>query len=390
MQIPFNDTEVAFKAKSDRDLYQAYLLFKLVGSSRFVSLSSSALNVLIKTPLPFDPLVKATLFRQFCGGENAKECTTTINRLGALGVGTILDYSIEGAQEETVFDSTEKELLSTLTLASQSKHIPFSVFKITGLARFSLLEKIQSGSSLDSSESSEWARAQERVRRIIKRASELKVKVLIDAEESWIQDPLDELVENLMAEFNQKEAIVYHTLQMYRVDRISYLERLIEEARKKHFILGVKLVRGAYMEKERQRAADLGLPSPILPSKQATDQAYDDSLVLSMENFSHVAICAGTHNEHSTQLLVDLMEKKGISPNTQQIHFAQLLGMSDHLTFNLAAAGYQAAKYVPYGPVRSLTPYLIRRAQENTSISGQTPRELELISKELQRRRALK
>lgn len=390
MQIPFNNTEVAFKAKSDRDLYQAYLLFKLVGSPRFVSLSSNALNALIKTPLPFDPLVKATLFRQFCGGENAKECSGTINRLGALGVGTILDYSIEGAQDETVFDSTERELLSTLTLAAQSRHIPFSVFKITGLARFSVLEKIQSNSPLDSIEKEEWKRAQERVRRIVKRASELKVKVLIDAEESWIQDPLDELVENLMAEFNQKEALVFHTLQMYRVDRLAYLERLIEKAKKNHFVLGVKLVRGAYMEKERKRAAGLSLPSPILPSKKAADQAYDASLALSMEHFSHVAICAGTHNEHSTQVLVDLMEKKGIPPGNQQIYFAQLLGMSDHLTFNLAAAGYHAAKYVPYGPVRSLTPYLIRRAQENTSISGQTPRELELISKELQRRRALK
>jgi proline dehydrogenase len=390
MKIPFQNTEIAFRSKSTFELTQAYFLFKLVGSPSMVRLGSGLLNTLLRTPVPFEPFLRGSLFRHFCGGEHAKDCSDLVRRLALYNVGTILDYSIEGAQKESTFDATEKELLSTLTLAAQSSSIPFSVFKITGLARFELLQKLHAKHQLTDTETQEWDRAQKRVRRIIEKAYQLKVKVLIDAEESWIQDPLDSLVESLMREFNKQNVIVFHTLQMYRVDRLAYLKTLLEESKSQKYHLGIKLVRGAYMEKERKRAQELTYPSPIQTDKAATDQAYDAALRLLIENIERVAVFAGTHNEESTQLLVDLVLSAGLSANDARIYFSQLLGMSDNLTFNLAEKGFNAAKYVPYGPVRELTPYLIRRAQENSAISGQTLRELDLITKELKRRRSLK
>lgn len=387
MKIDFQNTEVAFRSKSNLELYQAYLLFKAVGSSRLVSFGAKILHQLIKTPIPFDPLLKASLFKQFCGGENAVSCAETIRKLSLFNVGTVLDYSIEGAQKESVFDATEKELMSNLTLASQSTHVPFSVFKVTGLVRFSLLEKLHEKTTLTSEENKEWASGKKRIRKIIQKASELGIKVLIDAEESWIQNPIDELVEELMKEFNSIKPVVYHTLQMYRTDRLDYLYSLLELSKKNGFILALKFVRGAYMEKERERAEKFGYSSPIQPDKNATDSAFNQALSILVKEISRSAIFAGTHNEASTQYLVDLMEEAGIKPSDERVCFSQLLGMSDNLTFNLATHGFRVVKYVPYGPVRELTPYLIRRAQENSAISGQTLRELELISRELQRRK---
>lgn len=390
MKIPFHNTETAFRSKSTAELTQAYFLFKFVSSPSLVSFGSGVLNTLLKTRLPFEALLKGSLFNHFCGGENAKDCTEVVGRLAKYQVGTILDYSIEGAQEESTFDSTEKELLSTLTLASQTSSIPFSVFKVTGLARLTILEKLHAKVPLTPIEDHEWLRAKQRVRRIIEKASDLKVRILIDAEESWIQDPIDHLIEDFMREFNREEIIVYHTLQMYRTDRLDYLKKLLRDAELKKHRLGIKLVRGAYMEKERKRARDSGQPSPIQPNKETTDRAYNEALSLLMKHIDHVAIFAGTHNEDSTQLLCDYLSESGLSPKDKRIYFSQLFGMSDNLTFNLAEKGFNAAKYVPYGPVRELTPYLIRRAQENSAISGQTLRELDLIKRELKRRRTLK
>ncbi len=331
--------------------------------------------------------MKATLFKQSCGGETAKDCAQSVRRLSKFRVYSILDYSIEGAQSEKTFDSTEKELLSTLTLASQSEFIPFSVFKVTGLVRFSLLEKLQEKHPLTEQEKEEWERAQVRIRRIVERAHQLKVKLLIDAEESWIQDPIDAYVEKLMEEFNKESPTVFQTLQMYRGDRPAYLQRLLSLSHEKKFVLGIKLVRGAYMEKERKRAQSLGYHSPVFPDKAGTDLAYDEACRECFKNLERVFLFAGTHNEQSTQLIVDLMQEKGLKPNDPRVFFSQLLGMSDNLTFNLAELGFNSAKYIPYGPVRELTPYLVRRAQENSAISGQTLRELELIQLELKRRR---
>lgn len=387
MKISFSDTETAFRSKSNAELYQDYLLFKLIGSPTLVSFGSQMIQVLNKTPLPFEVLLKAGLFHHFCGGETAKECADLVRKLSKYQIGTILDYSVEAAQTESVFDATEKEILSTLTLASQTAHIPFSVFKITGLARYDLLKKIHLGKALLEIEKKEWERVLQRVRNIIRKASSLKLRVLIDAEESWIQNPIDDLVENLMAEFNQEEPIVFHTLQMYRCDRFIYLERLLQTAKQGSFHLGIKLVRGAYMEKERKRAHKKEYPSPIYPDKDSTDRAFNLAIEKCLENISRVGLFLGTHNENSCQHCVDKMLEKGITPSDPRIIFSQLLGMSDNLTFNLAQKGFNTAKYVPYGPVRELVPYLIRRAQENSAISGQTLRELELIKKELKRRK---
>lgn len=387
MKIPFQNTQIAFRLKTTSELYQAYLLFKLVGSSKLVRWGSSFLNSALKTPLPFEPVLKATLFRQFCGGETAKDCAQSVRKLANFRIFSILDYSIEGAQSEKTFDATEKELLSTLILASQSDFIPFSVFKITALVRFSLLEKLHQKAPLSEQEKEEWERAQVRIRRIVERAHHLKVKLLIDAEESWIQDPIDAYVEQLMEEFNTQSPTVFQTLQMYRTDRPAYLDRLLALSREKNFFLGLKLVRGAYMEKERKRAESLGYTSPIFADKAETDLAFNDAIRKCFGNLERVFLFAGTHNEQSTQLIVDLMEERNLKPNDPKIFFSQLLGMSDNLTFNLAELGFNAAKYIPYGPVRELTPYLVRRAQENSAISGQTLRELDLIQKELKRRR---
>jgi len=387
MKIPFQNTEIAFRSKSTAELYQAFLLFKLIGSPTLVKWGASFLNTAFKTPLPFEPVLRATLFNHFCGGETAKDCAHTVRKLAQHRIFSILDFSIEGAQTEKVFDATEKELLSTLTLASQSSFIPFSVFKVTGLVRFTVLEKLQQKTALTEQEREEWDRAQVRIRRIVERAHELKVKILIDAEESWIQEPIDRCVEQLMEEFNRDFPTVFHTLQMYRVDRPDYLKRLIALSKEKGFWLGIKLVRGAYMEKERKRAESLGLPSPVFPDKVSTDRAYDEACKQCCAHLDSLSLFAGTHNEASSQLIVDLMEEQKVKPQDPRVYFSQLLGMSDNLTFNLAELGFNAAKYIPYAPVRQLTPYLIRRAQENSAISGQTLRELELISQELKRRK---
>jgi len=388
MKVPFQNTEIAFRLKPTTELYQAYLLFKLVGSSKLVRWGSTFLNSALKTPLPFEPVLKATLFKQFCGGETAKDCAQSVRKLAKFRVFSILDYSIEGAQSEKTFDATEKELLSTLTLASQSEFIPFSVFKITALVRFSLLEKLHEKAALTEQQKEEWERAQVRIRRVVERAHQLKVKLLIDAEESWIQDPIDAYVEKLMEEFNTQSPTVFQTLQMYRKDRLAYLERLLALSKDKSFFLGLKLVRGAYMEKERNRAESLGYPSPIFADKAGTDLAYNEASRKCFTHLDRVFLFAGTHKNYSTQLIVDLMEEKGLKPNDSRVFFSQPLGMSDNLTFNLAELGFNAAKYIPYGPVRELTPYLVRRAQENSAISGQTLRELELIQQELKRRRS--
>lgn len=387
MKIPFSDTETAFSLKSNTELYQDYLLFKMIGSPTLVSVGSKVIQTLNKTPLPYQLILKAGLFDHFCGGETAKDCMDLVRKLSHYQIGTILDYSVEAAQQESVFDATEKEITSTLTFASQTPFIPFSVFKITGLARFALLKKLHEKEILSDPEQKEWNRVIQRVRTIIQKASVLKIRILIDAEESWIQDPIDELVETLMAEFNQREPIVFHTLQMYRADRLNYLHSLLQKSQTRQFQLGIKLVRGAYMEKERKRAEKKGYPSPIHPTKTQTDEAYDKALQLCIDHISQASLFLGTHNEHSCQLAVDKMLEKGLTPENPRIFFSQLFGMSDNLTFNLAKRGFQTAKYVPYGPVRELAPYLIRRAQENTAISGQTSRELELIKKELTRRR---
>lgn len=385
--LSFDNTEIAFSGKTNKDLDRSYWLFKMVSNTTFVSIGKSLTTFAIKTYLPIKSLIKATIFKQFCGGETIEECDNTIKELARFTIGTILDYSVEGKEAEIDFDACATETIATIARAKGSKNIPFSVFKVTGLARLELLEKVSAGENLSDNLQKEYGRVQLRVNNICKAAYEAGVPIFIDAEESWIQQAIDDLVNQMMVLYNKEKAIVYNTYQLYRKDRLSYLKSSFELAKSGNYFFGAKLVRGAYMEKERKRAAENNYPSPIQESKENTDKDYDAAVLFCVENNNRIAVCAGTHNEKSSMYLAQLMQEKNIPSNNKHIYFSQLLGMSDHISYNLANAGYNVAKYVPYGPVREVLPYLIRRAQENTSVKGQTGRELSLIMKEKQRRK---
>ncbi len=389
--ISFDDTEIAFKIKSNADLKRAYWLFKIIGSPTMVKVGKWFTNTALKIGLPIKGIIKKTIFKQFCGGETIKDCSKTITVLGDFGVGTILDYSVEGKTSEEDFDATVDEIISTIYAAKENQNIPFAVFKVTGISRFSILEKANELTALLTDE--EKLALDTTISRIDKICSEAfknNVSVFIDAEESWIQDTIDRITVEMMRKYNRERAIVFNTLQMYRHDRIDYLNQEITTARKENFHYGIKLVRGAYMEKERERAKQKGYPSPIQPDKITCDNDFDKALAIIAENIDCLALCAGSHNEQSALTLIDLLEKKGISKNDNRIYFAQLLGMSDHISYNLSHEGYNVAKYVPYGPIKEVMPYLLRRADENTSVAGQTGRELSLIMKERKRRTSQK
>jgi proline dehydrogenase len=344
-------------------------------------------NFAVKIGLPIKGLIKATIFKHFCGGETIRECEKTIKSLESGGVGTILDYSIEGEDDEKVFDETCEEIIRTIKRAAKDKAIPITVFKVTGVGRFGLLEKLDAKTTLTPEEQQEWKKVQDRVLAICEKAHSVNVPVMIDAEETWIQDTIDLLALNMMRKFNKEKAIIYNTYQFYRHDKLDSLMDDNEVAVKEKFILGAKLVRGAYMEKERKRAEEKGYPSPIQPTKEDSDKDFNLALEYCTDNIKSIAFIAGTHNEESCRLLTELLDKKKIDHKHPHVYFAQLLGMSDNLSFNLADADYNVAKYVPYGPIKAVLPYLFRRAQENTAIAGQMSRELGLIVKEKQRRK---
>jgi proline dehydrogenase len=382
--ISFDNTENAFKGKSDYDLRRAYLLFSLIGNPFLVKVGAAVSPLSVS--FGFKRLIKRTIYRQFVGGETIEECTAAINELGRYNIGGILDYSVEGKESEQDFENCYQETLATIERARSDRHIPFCVFKVTGLARFGLLEKVSSGDTLNTAESSEWQRVRKRVLTICQKAHEADQRIFIDAEESWIQEAIDRLANEAMSHCNRNHAIVYNTYQLYRHDRLRYLRQSIQDAKTGGYHLGAKLVRGAYMEKERKRAEKMGYPSPVQPSKADTDRDFNEGLRLCAANAFSVAVCAGTHNEESSMLLVKLMKENDFAPSDPRFYFSQLYGMSDHISFNLSLNGYNVAKYVPYGPVKEVLPYLIRRAQENTSVKGQTGRELSLIKKERRRR----
>lgn len=388
MALSFANTEIAFRSKSDAALRRADWLFRTFAHPALVRAGTGLLRTSLALHLPVAWAVKRTLFRQFCGGETIDECRPTIAALWRFRVGTILDIADEGHAAEADFDRTAHEIVRTIDLAAGNPAIPFCVFKMTGVARFALLEKVDAGQALDARETQEWARAQARVERVCAHAHAKGVRLFIDAEESWIQDAIDGVATAMMARFNKTAAIVYNTIQLYRRGRVDFLRASHRQATEGGYHLGLKLVRGAYMEKERARAAAQGTESCILPDKAASDAAYDEALRFALGHLDRIAIVAGTHNEASTLLLTALMDKHGLRRDDPRVYFSQLLGMSDHLSYNLAAEGYNVAKYVPYGPVRSVVPYLTRRAAENTAIGGQIGRERALILEERRRRRS--
>ncbi len=385
--LDFNNTEIAFRGNSNSDLERAYWLFKIISIRFLTKIGPPITKFAMAIGLPIRPLIKATIFEHFCGGENIEECESTINQLTKGGVGSILDYSVEGEDEEKIFEETCEEIMRTIRRADGDKRIPFTVFKVTGLGRFDLIAKRDSKESLDDEETAEFKRISARINRICAFAHERSVRVMIDAEESWIQDSIDQLSLEMMRRYNQNSPIVYNTYQLYRNDVLECLRHDTKLAFAEGFVLGAKLVRGAYMEKERKRAAEKGYPSPINATKQETDSQYNDSLKFCVSHINTIAFVAGTHNEESCRLLAELLDSKDIKHNHDHVYFSQLLGMSDNLSFNLAAAGYNVAKYVPYGPIKAVLPYLFRRAEENTSVAGQMGRELKLIVKEKRRRK---
>ncbi len=387
--IQFDDTSIAFSYKSDRELKKANFIFSLVNNPLVSKVATSLAKFGFALRLPIKGLIRATVFEHFCGGETIEESEKTIEKLGKFKVGTILDYSVEGEDDEISFDKTTQELLSTFEEAKKSISVPFCVFKVTGIGATDLLEKVQSKKILTVEEAAAFERIRTRVDRICKKAFEMQIPVLVDAEDSWIQKPIDELAYEMMRKYNSQKAIVFNTFQMYRKDMLGNLRNAFHEAAMHNYYLGVKMVRGAYMEKEAERAAKLGYENPIHPSKQATDDSFNKGLSFCIDNKQRISVMCGSHNEYSNQYLTVLMNKHGMTNNDNRVWFAQLLGMSDNISFNLAKAGYNVAKYVPYGPVESVMPYLLRRASENTSVAGQSSRELTLIRKELKRRRSI-
>jgi proline dehydrogenase len=385
--LSFENTEIAFKHASNADLNRAYWLFKAINNNFLVKIGPGMTNFAMNIGLPIKGIIKATIFKQFCGGETIAECDTAIKNLYSGGVGTILDYSVEGEEEESVFDFTRDEIIRTIERATGDPAIPITVFKVTGVGRFGLLEKLDAKAPLTPAEEQEWEKVQARVLAICQKAFQNGVPVMIDAEESWIQVTIDELALSMKRRFNKERAIVYNTYQIYRHDKLAGLKLDFDIARTEEFFLGVKIVRGAYMEKERKRAQEQGYASPIQPDKQSADRDYNEALRFCIEHVDRVALVAGTHNEASCRLLADLLNQLNIPHNHPHVYFSQLLGMSDNLSFNLASAGYNVVKYVPYGPVKAVLPYLFRRAQENTSIAGQMGRELGMIIKERKRRK---
>ena len=385
-RLDFNNTEIAFAGMSNYALRQAQFLFKIINNPLLAKLGPKMASLSLSLGLPVKGIIKASVFKHFCGGETIDECRRTIDRLWSSGIGTILDYSVEGKATESDFERCERELLNGIQLAKDNPALPFCVFKVTGLAPMDLLEKVSKGSSLESDETAAYARVHTRIMNLCSAAKKAKVRLLIDAEESWIQPAIDAFALEMMRLFNRDQALIYTTAQLYRTDRLKALQDWLQIGRENQFHIGVKVVRGAYMEKEVMRAQDNRIPSPIFPTKDATDQAFDEAVKLLLDHIDQAALCAGTHNENSTLRLTQLMEKKGLKRDDPRIHFAQLFGMSDHISFNLAYFGFNVAKYVPFGPVSEVLPYLSRRASENTSVQGQSSRELTLLMQEARRR----
>jgi len=385
--LPFSDTEIAFRYRSDKDLKLGGFLFKSMKSSMLTRIGISATNFAINTHLPISGLIKRTIFKQFCGGEDMFEAANTADAIGKYNVSVILDYGVEGKGNEAAFDTATDEFIKAISFAATRINIPFVSLKVTGIARFGLLEKLNSKEVISESEHSEWQRVNARMDRICAAAYEKKIMILVDAEETWIVEPVNDLTEKMMEQYNKEKALIFNTYQLYSRGTLDFLKESCQKAAAKGYILGAKLVRGAYMEKERARAEEKGYPDPIQPNKESTDNDYDDAVIFCLENLDKLALFIGTHNEKSCLDAVLFMQLRGIDPGSANVYFSQLYGMGDNISFNLAHQGYNVSKYLPYGPVLDVIPYLMRRAQENTSVAGQTSRELLLIKKEMERRK---
>jgi proline dehydrogenase len=386
MEKIFDNTENAFTLKSDSELERAYFLFKLINNEPLVKIGTAVTNFALKAHLPVEKLIRASVFDHFCGGVSELDCITVVEKMFKNGVASVLDYSVEGKEEESSFEAAFQKIILILDFVKKYEAIPFAVFKPTGFGRIDLFEKVSKNEILNTNEKIEWERVVFRFDEVCKKAKNLNVSLLIDAEESWMQKAADELVEKMMEKYNKDNVIIFNTLQMYRWDRLDYLKELHEKSQEKNFFMGFKIVRGAYMEKENYRAIEENYPTPICKDKATTDENFDNCLTYILNNLDKISIFIGSHNENSNYLAIETMQKLGLKKNDNRVWFGQLFGMSDHISFNLAKNGFNVAKYLPFGPVRDVMPYLIRRAEENTSVAGQTSRELNLLKSERLRR----
>ncbi len=388
--VDFNQLEVAFRAKTDETLRKRHFIFLAMQWPGLVKIGTELTKIALKFHLPVKTLIKTTIFDLFVGGETLDGCQRSSNELAAFGIGAIFDYSVEGEKSEEGFDDTMNEILRTIERAGEMDFIRFSAFKITGMGHFELLAKIHRGDVLTEDEQAAYDRIFRRVDRICRLAYEKDVSVLIDAEETWIQKPIDEISVKMMQTYNREKALIYYTYQMYCHSMLANLKKMHMAAVEGGYRLGAKLVRGAYMEKERARAEKMGYESPIQPHKEATDRDFDAAACYCVEHINQIGVFSGTHNEDSNYKLTLFMDEMGLQKNDYRVYFGQLYGMSDHISFNMANAGYNVIKYVPYGPLRAVMPYLIRRANENTSVKGQSSRELSLLAAEIKRRKIFK
>lgn len=386
-KINFEDTATAFAHKTDRDLKKSHFVYSSMNYPWMVKVGTFAMNWSLKAKLPVKGLIKKTLFDQFCGGESFTGSEPRMRQLAEGKVKTILDYSVEGEKSEESFDHAMEEAIRVAEYAKQHVSIPFCVIKMTGVGSLDLMAKKQAGKKLTSVEEVNFEKILYRIEAIVQKVAENGMRFMIDAEDSWIQGVVDDITYALMKKFNKERPVVYNTYQLYRHEALINMKKGFDQVTGAGCYFAAKLVRGAYMEKERDRAEDKGYPDPIQPDKASTDRDYNAALQFAVENIDRFSICAGTHNEQSCQLLVNLMDTHGIAKSDERVYFAQLLGMSDNISFKLASLGYNVAKYVPYGPVEKVLPYLFRRAEENTSIAGQSGREFLLVKKELKRRK---
>ena len=388
MKKLFNNTEVAFALKKNSELDRAFYLFQMIKRNPLVKIGTAVTKFALKTHMPVEGIIRATVFDHFCGGINEDDCMSTIDKMYTKNVHSVLDYSAEGKEIEEHFDLAMNKTLKTINVYGKEKEsVPFAVFKPTGFGRFAVYQKITEGEKLDAHEEIEWKRIKERYEIVSKAAFENNVPLLIDAEETWMQDAADDLIEEMMRKYNKEKVIIFGTLQLYRWDRMDYLKGMHERAKEQGFKIGMKLVRGAYMEKERERAEEYGYKDPICIDKPTTDKLYNKVQDYMLSHIDDMAVFSGTHNEESSYLLMDLIGKYNLDKNDKRVWFGQLFGMSDHISYNLSKEGFNVAKYLPYGPVRDVMPYLIRRAEENTSVAGQTTRELDLLKTERKRRK---
>ncbi|ARN77591.1 proline dehydrogenase [Nonlabens spongiae] len=383
---PFNNTENAFSLKSDAELRKSHFIFTMMGKPWLVNFGSKATMAALKLRLPVNKLIKNTIFEQFCGGTTDEECMPLVGKMYEKGVSSILDYSVEGKEDEADFDNVVGKKLTLIHGASEHNALPFEVVKPTGIGRFELWQKVSSKERLTEDEQLEWGRIYNRVDLLCKTAADSDIALLFDGEESWMQDAADELIQEMMSKYNKEQAYVYNTIQCYRHDRLEYVKKLYKDATENDYLIGAKIVRGAYMEKERERAEKMRYPSPICKNKQATDDMFNAVMHFILDRLDRIKLCIGTHNEESTLAAMQVLKERDIDPKTPDVWFGQLYGMSDNLTFNLAALGHNTFKILPFGPIKDVMPYLIRRAQENTSVAGQVGRELALIKQEMKRR----